>query len=75
MSTVKEIEAAIGELPRDEFFELIAWIKGQFEDEWDRQIEDDVKAGRLDHLACEALDEYHSGHARPYPPNEESSDQ
>jgi hypothetical protein len=38
MSTVKEIEAAIGELPRDQLFELIAWIKGQFEDEWDRQI-------------------------------------
>ena len=57
MSTVKEIEAAIGGLPRDEFFELIAWIKGQFEDEWDRQIEDDVNCGRLNHLAREALAE------------------
>lgn len=75
MNAVKEIEAAIGELPRNEFFELISWIKGQFEDEWDRQIEDDVKAGRLDHLAREALAEYHAGHTRPYPPNEKPCNQ
>jgi hypothetical protein len=75
MSRVKEIEAAIGELPRDEFFELIAWIKDQFEDEWDLQIEDDVKAGRLEHLAQEALAEYHAGHTRPFPPDEEPCEQ
>ena len=75
MTTVKEIEAAIGELPRDEFFELIAWIREQFEDAWDRQIEDDVKAGRLDHLAREALAEYNSGQTIPFPPDEESSQQ
>jgi hypothetical protein len=71
MSTVQEIEAAIGELPRNEFFELITWIKGQFEDEWDREIEDDVKAGRLDHLAREAVAEYRAGRTRPFPPDEE----
>ena len=75
MSTVKEIEAAIGELPRDEFFDLIAWMKKQFGDAWDRQIEDDVKAGRLNHLAREAHAEYHSGHTRTFPPDEESRDQ
>ncbi len=75
MSTVKEIEAAIGELPRNDFFELISWIKGQFEDEWDRQIEDDVKAGRLDHLAREALAEYHAGRTRPFPPDEKPCNQ
>ena len=71
MSTLKEIEAAIGKLPRDQFLELIVWIKGQFQNEWDRQIEDDVKAGRLDHLAREAIAEYRAGHTRPFPPDEE----
>ena len=75
MSTVKEIEAAIGELPRDQFFQLITWLKGQFEDEWDRQIEDDVKSGKLDYLAREALAEYHSGQTLPFPPDEKSRDQ
>jgi len=33
MSTVQEIEAAIGQLPRDQFFHLIGWIKDRFADE------------------------------------------
>ena len=32
-------------------------------DAWDRQIEDDVKAGRLDHLREEALEEIKAGRA------------
>ena len=66
------IEVAIEELPRDQFFKLITWIKVQFEDAWDRQIEDDVRAGRLDGLAREALAEYRSGQTQPFPPDEKS---
>ena len=72
MSTVKEIEAAIEDLPRDEFFELLEWVKVRFEDAWDRQIEEDVKAGRLNRLADEALEEYRAGRTKPFPPDEES---
>jgi hypothetical protein len=75
LSAVQDIELAIGELPRSELFELIAWIKGQFEGAWDRQIEDDVKAGRLDRLAREALAEYHVGLTRPFPPDAEPCNQ
>jgi len=71
MTTVKEIESAIGGLPRDQFFELVSWLKRQFEDEWDCQIEDDAKAGRLDALAREALAEYRAGRTRPLPADEE----
>jgi hypothetical protein len=70
MSRVKELEAAIGDLPRAERFALIAWIKEQFADEWDRQIEEDAQAGRLDHLAREARAEYHAGRTRPFPAHE-----
>ena len=65
MSTVEEIEAAIDGLPRDQFFRLLTWIKSRFENEWDRQIEEDVKAGRLDQFAREALAEYHAGRTKP----------
>lgn len=75
MSTVAEIEAAIGGLPRDQFFHLITWIKARFADAWDRQIEDDVKTGKLDHLAREALAEYHAGRSQPFPPDEKPSHQ
>lgn len=74
MSTVKEIESAIGQLPRDELFYLITWIRGRFADEWDRQIEDDVKEGGLDYLVRDALVEFHTGQTQPFPPDEKPCD-
>ena len=68
MSTVEEIEAAIEGLPRDEFFRLVDWLRDRFEDEWDRQIEEDAKAGRLDAFASEALAEYRAGSTKAFPP-------
>ena len=35
------------------------------DDDWDREIERDVAAGRLDHLAAEALADLRAGRARP----------
>ena len=70
MSTVEEIETAIGELPRDQLFRLITWIKDRYEIEWDRQIEADVKAGKLEQFAHEALSEYRAGRTSPFPPDE-----
>jgi hypothetical protein len=57
MSKVKEIEQAIEKLSPEEMAEIRAWM-------WDRDIERDAAAGRLDHLAEEALIEYRSGKAR-----------
>ena len=67
MHTVEEIEAAIEQLPRDEFFHLRDWMTSRFEDLSDEQIEDDIKAGRLDHLAQAALAEFGAGLATPFP--------
>ncbi|MYE40608.1 MAG: hypothetical protein F4X27_10345 [Chloroflexi bacterium] len=58
MQTVSEIKQAILELPIAEYAEMIEWLyeMGEREwEEWDRQFEEDVKAGRLDILADEAL--------------------
>jgi hypothetical protein len=71
MSTVHEIEEAIERLPEAEFFKLTDWISKRFDVSWDRQIEDDVKAGRLDTLAEEALAEYKAGKCTPFPPDAE----
>ena len=57
MSKVEEIEQAIEKLSIEELAEIRAWL-------WDRDIERDAAAGRLDHLAEEALSEYRSGKAR-----------
>ncbi|MGH8017410.1 MAG: hypothetical protein ACREIA_03840 [Opitutaceae bacterium] len=65
MSTVQEIEAAIGKLPREDFFALIDRLRAKYADAWDRQIEEDAKAGRLDFLWEEAKKEIAEGKTRP----------
>jgi len=70
VSTVEQIEEAIQKLSREEFFRLHEWIRDRFDDEWDRQIEEDIRAGRLDKLAEEALAEHRAGKTLPFPPDE-----
>jgi len=67
MSTVEEIEQAIEKLPVQEKWGLHNWLSAQMADAWDRQIESDIKAGKLDLLAEEALREYREGKTRPFP--------
>lgn len=54
MSTVTEIQDAITKLPEQEQRQLSRWLADMFADAWDAQIEDDIKAGRLDHLIAQA---------------------
>lgn len=56
MSTVQEIEAALQRLSPEERAAFRAWYAAYDSDEWDRQIEADVAAGRLDWLIAEARD-------------------
>jgi hypothetical protein len=57
MSKVDELKRAIERLPREEFTELVRWLSEKEWERWDREIEADSKAGRLDFLVREALDE------------------
>jgi hypothetical protein len=59
MQTVQAIEQAIQQLPEAELCELRRWFTEFTEELWDKQIENDAKAGKLDALAAEALAEYH----------------
>ncbi len=66
MSTVTEIIEAVKQLDeraKGEFLEQLAEI--DFEDAWDRQIEADAKAGRLDSLWQEALEDIKAGRVKP----------
>ena len=55
MSTLQEIEQAIGRLPAQDLVALRAWFAAFDAENWDRQFEADVKAGRLDSLGRQAL--------------------
>jgi len=57
MSTIEEIRAAIEKLPNRERGKLRSWFMAKDSRDWDRQIEQDAKAGKLDGLAGEALAE------------------
>ena len=67
MTTVEEIKRAIEELPKADFWKLSDWVIQRHQDEWDRQIEEDIRAGRLDRFAAEALREEREGATRPFP--------
>ena len=55
MSTVKEIESAVSKLSRAELQSFRSWFQEFDAEAWDKQFEQDVRAGRLDALADEAL--------------------
>jgi hypothetical protein len=63
MLSVQTIEEAIQQLPKSDLAKLRGWFL-EFDDRaWDKQIEEDANAGKLDSLAAEALAEYYSGKA------------
>ena len=48
--SMQEIQAAITELPENELESLMTWIEEYREAAWNRQIAQDVDAGRFDAL-------------------------
>ena len=54
MVGITEIQEAIRVLPETEFVRLRQWINELDWERWDREIEADAEAGRLDFLAAEA---------------------
>lgn len=63
--SVQEIEAAIAQLPNHELAELSSWFQQFHNDSWDKQMERDSEAGRLDALFVEAEAGYKAGFATP----------
>ena len=65
MSTVAEIESAIKNLKPQEIYKVGDLVDELREELWDRQIDADAKAGRLDKLADKALEDYRAGRTKP----------
>lgn len=64
MTTIERLEQQVQSLCPDDLSEFRRWFLEWDNDEWDRQIERDAEAGKLDALASAALVEYHAGKAR-----------
>jgi len=61
MMTIDKLEKAVSELPPQELAKFTTWFEEFLADHWDRQIKADAAAGRLDHLAKEADEDFAAG--------------
>lgn len=63
--SITEIEAAIAQLPASEIHELMTWLADHHARLWDKQISDDLDAGRLDKVLDDVDREIDAGMATP----------
>jgi len=61
MSKIDELKADIESLPGEEVAELFRWLSEKEWEKWDKEIEADSAAGKLDFLLREAHDEKAKG--------------
>jgi hypothetical protein len=65
--SIKEIEAAIKTLPKEDLAQFDQWYQAFHEKQWDDQIRRDVRVGKLDFLLEEAQREREAGTLRRFP--------
>ena len=65
MTKLEKIEQDIASLSASEVAKLAEWFAEFHAELWDRQIEDDAKAGKLDDLVAKAKAEIAAGKVRP----------
>jgi hypothetical protein len=61
MTNLQEIEKAVSQLSPEELSAFRDWFAGFDAEIWDRELERDVAAGRLDDLAAKALQHLRAG--------------
>jgi hypothetical protein len=62
--TVEDLEKAVAKLTARELDRFRAWFDEFDSARFDAKIESDVQAGKLDHLADAAVDDFRKGRAR-----------
>ena len=53
--SITEMKTAIRKLPASDVSELMTWLERYHEQTWDKQIADDLEAGRFDSIIAEAF--------------------
>jgi hypothetical protein len=62
---IKVIERAIVQLSAEDLDKLAGWLEDYRAQMWDKRIEEDLEAGRLDKLLAEVDKEYEAGLSQP----------
>ncbi len=63
--SVEELESAVSGLSAAELFRFSQWFEEFMADAWDRQIEQDMRTGRLDAALKRADAHYDAGNCTP----------
>ena len=63
--SIGELETAVTQLPADDLTAFARWFEEYLADAWDRRIEADILAGRLDEVGLRADAEFEAGRCRP----------
>jgi hypothetical protein len=61
MTKLEELERAVNSLTAEEYCEFRQWFLERDWEQWDQQIEEDARAGKLDFLIREALEAKEQG--------------
>ncbi len=63
----EELQTAVSDLPTEEFARFSRWFEEYLAEHWDRKIEADILAGRLDAAGRRADEDFESGRCTPLP--------
>jgi len=63
--SVQELETAVTQLSKEELATFSQWFQEYIADEWDRQIEADIRGGRFDAAGKRAKADYDAGRCTP----------
>jgi hypothetical protein len=62
---IEELEAAVARLPPSELAHFSQWFEEFMAEQWDKQIETDIRAGRLDKAGQQADEDFEAGRCKP----------
>jgi len=63
--SLPELEAAVAQLSAAELTAFARWFEEHLADAWDRRIEADIRAGRLDEAGRRADADFEAGRCQP----------
>jgi hypothetical protein len=66
MTTMEAIKSAVSKLKPQDLARFRAWFEEYDATVWDKQFEDDVRSGKLDKIANQALVDFEKGNSRNY---------
>ena len=65
--SIKELQSAVSQLSAEELDCFSRWFEEFMAEQWDRQIEADILAGRLDTSGQRADEDFEAGRCTPLP--------